>query len=120
MKKKKIMIVGSIVLILLSVIGITMAYLSTGSTQSLANTFTSGCLNINIESESSAITLTNIYPITDIIADFYPAKCTNTNGCTDGNGASITNNTLGLYDVVRNRFFTNAGTGTFVAGPEVN
>ena len=66
MKKKKIMIVGSIVLILLSVIGITMAYLSTGSTQSLANTFTSGCLNINIESESSAITLTNIYPITDV------------------------------------------------------
>ena len=26
---------------------------------------------------------------------------------------------LGMYDVVRGQFFTNAGTGTFVAGPEV-
>ena len=27
---------------------------------------------------------------------------------------------LGIYDTVSNNFFTNAGTGTFIAGPELN
>lgn len=29
-------------------------------------------------------------------------------------------NTLGMYDLVSNTFFTNKGTGTFIAGPDVN
>ena len=28
-------------------------------------------------------------------------------------------NVLGLYDLVNNVFYTNAGSGTFIAGPEV-
>ncbi len=27
---------------------------------------------------------------------------------------------IGMYDLVENKFYTNAGTGTFVAGPQVN
>ena len=27
-------------------------------------------------------------------------------------------NVLGMYDMVTEKFFTNAGTGTFTAGPE--
>ena len=30
----------------------------------------------------------------------------------------LSDNVLGMYDVVRNEFLTNVGTGTFVAGPE--
>lgn len=32
----------------------------------------------------------------------------------------ISDNTLGMYDLVSNTFFTNKGTGTFIAGPDVN
>lgn len=31
--------------------------------------------------------------------------------------AKNTSGTLGLYDAVNNMFYTNAGTGTFTAGP---
>ena len=41
-----------------------------------------------------------------LIGDFVPAK-----------NAS---NELGMYDTVRGQFFTNQGTGTFIAGPEVS
>lgn len=47
-----------------------------------------------------------VYMDGNISSDFYPVK-RNSDGV------------LGMYDVVRNTFYTNAGTGTFVAGPEV-
>lgn len=42
-----------------------------------------------------------------LVRNFVPAKLN-----SDG--------TLGMYDVVNNKFYTNQGTGTFVAGAEVN
>ena len=33
--------------------------------------------------------------------------------------AKNSSNVIGMYDTVSNAFFTNAGTGTFVAGPEI-
>ncbi len=42
-----------------------------------------------------------------IIADFIPARRN-----SDGE--------LGMYDTVSGTFFTNAGTGTFIAGPEIS
>ena len=65
-KKKKIWIIGGVVLCLVAVIGITFAFFSTGGTQDTANTFTSGCLNIELTDNSSSIKLTNTYPISDV------------------------------------------------------
>ena len=65
-KKKKIWIIGGLVLCLVAVIGITFAFFSTGGTQDTANTFTSGCLNIELTDNSSSIKLTNTYPISDV------------------------------------------------------
>ena len=65
-KKKKIWIIGGLVLCLVAVIGITFAFFSTGGTQDTANTFTSGCLNIELTDASSSIKLTNTYPISDV------------------------------------------------------
>ncbi len=65
-KKKKIWIIGGLILCLVAVIGITFAFFSTGGTQDTANTFTSGCLNIELTDASSSINLTNTYPISDV------------------------------------------------------
>ena len=65
-KSKKIWIIGGLVLCLVAVIGITFAFFSTGGTQDTANTFTSGCLNIELTDASSSIKLTNTYPISDV------------------------------------------------------
>ena len=65
-KNKKIWIIGGLVLCLIAVIGITFAFFSTGGTQDTANTFTSGCLNIELTDASSSINLTNTYPISDV------------------------------------------------------
>ena len=65
-KNKKIWIIGGLVLCLVAVIGITFAFFSTGGTQDTANTFTSGCLNIELTDNSSSINLTNTYPISDV------------------------------------------------------
>ena len=65
-KKKKIWIIGGLVLCLVTVIGITFAFFSTGGTQDTANTFTSGCLNIELTDASSSINLMNTYPISDV------------------------------------------------------
>ena len=62
--KKLIIIEGLVVLLAVTIFG-SMAYLSTGDKQSLANTFSSGCLNITIENESTAIDLDNTYPVAD-------------------------------------------------------
>lgn len=41
-----------------------------------------------------------------LIADLYPAR-------------RLSDDVLGMYDIVNNRFATNQGTGTFIAGPDV-
>ena len=68
MKKntKIIILVGVILLVIVSVVGVTYAFLSTGGTQEQANTFNSGCLSISLTNESASINLTNTFPITDI------------------------------------------------------
>ena len=48
-----------------------------------------------------------IYDGTNLVRDFIPAK-------------RKSDNTLGLYDIVNKTFYTNQGTGTFTAGPELN
>ena len=50
----------------MAVIGITFAFFSIGGTQNTANTFTSGCLNIELTDASASINLTNAYPISDV------------------------------------------------------
>ena len=82
MKKntKIIILVGVILLVIVSVVGVTYAFLSTGGTQEQANTFNSGCLSIRLTNESTSINLTNTFPITDIEGlnttsyDFYYRK----------------------------------------------
>ena len=63
---KKLFILAGTLLLLVGVIGITFAYFSTGGAQEQANTFSSGCLNIELTNESASISLDNVYPITDI------------------------------------------------------
>ena len=43
----------------------------------------------------------------NLVRDFIPAR-------------RNSDNVLGMYDMVSDTFFTNAGTGTFIAGPDVN
>ncbi len=80
-KIKNLFIIEGIVLLIILSIGIGYAFLSTSDKQELANTFTSGCLNITIENESSSINLNNQIPITDIEGlekDNYSFKIHNT------------------------------------------
>ena len=63
---KKIWLIGGILVLLVGVIGITFAFFSTGGSQEQANTFSSGCLNIELTNESASISLDNVYPVTDI------------------------------------------------------
>lgn len=46
-----------------------------------------------------------IYENANIVRDFVPAECRNAG--------------IGMYDTITNTFFTNAGTGEFIAGPEI-
>ena len=81
------LLVGGIVIVLIGVIGITFAFFSTGGKQETANTFTSGCLNISLTDASASISLSNIYPVTDIEGlDGTSYDFTITNTCnTDAN-----------------------------------
>ncbi len=81
------LLVGGIAVVLIGVIGITYAFFSTGGKQETANTFTSGCLNISLTDASASISLSNIYPITDIEGlDGTSYDFTITNTCnTDAN-----------------------------------
>jgi len=64
---KKIMVASIITLLLIvGTVSLTFAFLSVSDKQEIANSFTSGCLNISIENEGNAISLSNTYPITDI------------------------------------------------------
>ena len=47
-----------------------------------------------------------IYEGNKLVCDLYPCY-------------RLSDNTIGMYDVVRNRFFTNAGAGTFLKGENI-
>ena len=81
------LLVGGIVVVLIGVIRITYAFFSTGGSQETANTFQSGCLNISLTDASASISLSNIYPVTDIEGlDGTSYDFTITNTCnTDAN-----------------------------------
>ena len=66
MKKRIVILVVSLIAITGIIVGVSYAFFSVGGSQEQANTFTSGCLSIKLTNESSAIHLTNTYPITDI------------------------------------------------------
>lgn len=53
----------------------------------------------------------------NIVRDYYP--CYSTTTVTDVNGKQCLANTKGLYDLVEGKFYTNQGTGDFIAGPDV-
>ena len=52
-----------LLLILIGVVGLSYSFFSKGGKQELANTFKSGCLNIGIKEEGSAINLDKTYPM---------------------------------------------------------
>ncbi len=66
MDKRIVILVVSLIAITGIIVGVSYAFFSVGGSQEQANTFTSGCLSIKLTNESSAIHLTNTYPITDI------------------------------------------------------
>ena len=87
MKKRIIILVVSLIIITGIIVGVSYAFFSTGGKQETANTFTSGCLNISLTDASASISLSNIYPITDIEGlDTTSYDFTITNTCnTDAN-----------------------------------
>ena len=68
MKKEnlKLIIVEGIILLLVVGIGITFAYLESIGKQGVANTFTTGCLNVAIEKDGTSINVDDAVPVTDI------------------------------------------------------
>ncbi len=64
--KKRGIIIAVIALILSIGIFVTYAFISTGGKQTLANSFTSGCLSITIDSESPSININGAFPVTDV------------------------------------------------------
>ena len=66
MKKRVLILVASLIGITGIIVGVSLAFFSVGGSQEQANTFTSGCLSISLTDESTAINLTNAYPITDV------------------------------------------------------
>ena len=101
--------------------------------------------NTNIATVSNENMLNNTYPITlfcrnlegtkerfskiklyscqildknEIVRDFIP--CYSTTTVTNVDNVSCPANTIGLYDLVNNKFYTNKGSGTFSAGPTIN
>ena len=54
----------------------------------------------------------------NITRNFIP--CYSTTSVTNVDGKQVPANTKGLYDTVEGKFYTNQGTGVFIAGPDVN
>ncbi len=65
-KKRIIILIVSLIAVVGIIVGVSYAFFSVGGSQEQANTFTSGCLNISLTDASSSISLSNIYPITDV------------------------------------------------------
>ena len=59
-----------------------------------------------------------IYNLDEMVRNFIP--CYSTTTVTDVNGKEWPSGTKGLYDTVEGKFYTNQGTGEFIAGPEVD
>ena len=59
-----------------------------------------------------------IYNNDEVVRDFIPCKSTTI--VTDVNGKQCPSGTNGMYDTVEGKFYTNQGTGEFIAGPDVN
>lgn len=52
-----------------------------------------------------------------LIRNFIP--CYSTTTVTDVNGKECPKGTVGMYDTVEGKFYTNQGTGKFIAGSDV-
>lgn len=63
MKKKKIILSFFVLILILSVIGISYAYWHVTLSQKKVNKITGSCLSLSLENEKNAINLTNAYPI---------------------------------------------------------
>ena len=57
------------------------------------------------------------YSNLNIIQNFIP--CYSTTSVVDVDGKECPSGTIGMYDTVEGKFYTNQGTGEFIAGPEV-
>ncbi len=66
MKKRMVILTVSLIAVVGIIVGVSYAFFSIGGSQEQANTFTSGCLNISLTDASSSISLSNIYPVTDV------------------------------------------------------
>ena len=51
-------------------------------------------------------------------ADFIP--CYSVTNVTNSDNIQCSSGTIGMYDIVEGKFYTNQGTGEFIAGPDVN
>ena len=59
-----------------------------------------------------------IYDNNLLVRNFIP--CYSTTKVTNADGDECDVGTVGLYDTVEGKFYTNQGTGEFIAGPDVN
>ena len=103
-----------------------MSYLSSGAMQSMANNFTSGCLNVTINrtTEGSAITLDKAYPISDSEGlDTTPYTFTIENQCSSSTNYGVyleslneTANTLDAEYIKVSLSNSDIGTLTSILG----
>ena len=59
----------------------------------------------------------SIYDEEIVVRNFIP--CYSTTIVTDVNGKECQKGTVGMYDTVEEKFYTNQGTGDFISGPDV-
>ena len=59
-----------------------------------------------------------MYNKNNLVRDFIP--CYSTTTVTDVNGNVQQSGTIGLYDMVQGKFYTNAASGTFLKGADVD
>ena len=59
-----------------------------------------------------------IYDGNTLVRNFIPCKCTEK--VINVDNVQCLAGTVGMYDLVEEKFYTNKGTGTFTPGPEVN
>ena len=58
-----------------------------------------------------------IFNESEKVRDFIP--CYSATTVADINGNNCPSGTIGMYDLVENKFYTNSGSGTFLKGPDV-
>lgn len=57
--------------------------------------------------------------IRDNILIRYYVPCYSTTTVTNADNEQVPENTKGLYDLIEGKFYTNQGTGDFIAGPDI-